>query len=234
MRFNSNYSKTLLAFVAASFLLLPVASYGQDTKVGIQTDTASSASADEVENEFQRQKRIRKAYLRRQIRENGGNVAEGDGAPGIRRMGMRQGMGMRKQFMNGGPLNLAPLNLTEVQKTKIQQLRNQTSIKARELRKKLVLTRQEMKDLMFDPNASDETIRSKRKDVRKLQDQSDEVMIDDFLAIRSVLTPEQRKRLPEIKPVGPRGSLAGRDAMPPPPHGGPHSPPGDFAPPGGN
>ncbi|MBC7998919.1 MAG: Spy/CpxP family protein refolding chaperone [Leptolyngbya sp.] len=233
MRFNSNHSKSLLAFVAASFLLVPTASYGQDTKVGIQTDTASSVSADDAENEFQRQKRIRKAYLRRQMRENGGGVADGDGAPGMRRMGMRQGMGMGKQFMNGGPLNLAPLNLSEAQKTKIQQLRNQTSTKAREVRKKLFLTRQEMKDLMFDPNASDETIRSKRKDVRKIQDQSDEVMIEDFLSIRAVLTPEQKKRLPEIKPVGPRGSLAGRDAMPPPP-GGPHSPPGDFASPGGN
>lgn len=231
MRFDSNFSKSFLTFLAVSFLLLPSASYGQDVKVGVQADTAGGAASTEDSNsEFLRQKRMRRALIKKQMRINAGNVAEDDGPPGPPRLGNRQGgMGMRKQFMHGGPLNLAPLNLTDAQKTKIQQLRNQTSVKAREIRQKLVTTRQEMKDLMFDPSASDDAIRSKRKDVRKMQDQSDEVMIEDFLAIRAVLTPEQRKRLPEIKPVGPRRAVAGRGSMPPPPPGA--HPPGEFAPP---
>ena len=57
-----------------------------------------------------------------------------------------------------------------------------------------------MRDLMFDPTATDGQIRAKRQELRRMQDELEDVVIGDFLSLRSILTPEQRKKLPEIKP----------------------------------
>jgi hypothetical protein len=111
--------------------------------------------------------------------------------------------------MFGGPLDLTPLGLSEEQKDRIRQIRSQSAVKARELRRVLKLKRAEMKDLMFDPDASDGQIKARRQELRRLQDQLEDVILSDFLALRGVLTPEQRNRLPEVKPQ-PRPPLAGR------------------------
>ncbi|HEY9870842.1 MAG TPA: Spy/CpxP family protein refolding chaperone [Candidatus Obscuribacterales bacterium] len=111
--------------------------------------------------------------------------------------------------MFGGPLDLTPLGLSEEQKDRIRQIRSQSAVKARELRRVLKLKRAEMKDLMFDPDASDAQIKARRQELRRLQDQLEDVILSDFLALRGVLTAEQRQRLPEVKPQ-PRPPLAGR------------------------
>lgn len=164
-----------------------------------------------------------------------------------RRMGGMNGMGMgRRRGMNGmgamggmgghAPLNLAALNLTEEQKNRIQQMRSQSAIQARELRRTLNQKKMEMRDMMFDPTATDDQIKAKRAELRRLQDRTEDVMINDFLSIRAVLTAEQRKRLPELKPgVGRRGpQMAGpgpggldrRGGSDRPHHGGPERPTG--------
>lgn len=125
--------------------------------------------------------------------------------------GRRPGeMGRRGGFRGGRrTLDLSPLNLTDEQKTKIQKMRQQASPRARELRSKLLTGGQELKDMMFDPSVSDDSIRAKSRELRKLHDQAEDMKLDNFLSIRSVLTPEQRKRLPEVKPQGPRSAMAG-------------------------
>lgn len=107
--------------------------------------------------------------------------------------------------MEGGlfgprPLDLTSLNLTDAQKQKIQQTREVNGAKCKELRKTVRERKSELRDLMFDPRASDEAIRSKRKELRQLQDKVEELQINDFLAIRSVLTPEQKEKLVDLKP----------------------------------
>lgn len=124
-------------------------------------------------------------------------------------------------------LDLTPLNLTEEQKSKIQQLRVEKAGRARELKRKLMADRQELKDLMFDPAASDDTIRSKMRDIRKSQNEAEEMRVNDFLSIRNILTPEQRKRLPEVKPGGPRAAMIGRRGDGPGPDGPPMPPPNE-------
>ena len=54
--------------------------------------------------------------------------------------------------------------------------------------------------MMFDPNLSREKIMQQRDQVRKLQNQAEDIMLNDFLSIRDVLTEEQRQKLPEIAP----------------------------------
>jgi Spy/CpxP family protein refolding chaperone len=100
---------------------------------------------------------------------------------------------------HGLPLDLSSLNLTAEQKQTIQQLRGQSADKARVLRQKIKSQRQEMKNLMFDPEASDATIRAKQKELRKLHEQMEEAMLNDFLSVKAVLTPEQKKKLQSLQ-----------------------------------
>lgn len=98
-------------------------------------------------------------------------------------------------------LDLGPLNLTPEQKDKIQAIRKESSKKAHALRALLKAKRAEMCDLMFDPNASNRQILKARNEARSLHEQADNLMVQDFLAIRALLSPEQMKHLPEIKPA---------------------------------
>lgn len=117
----------------------------------------------------------------------------------------RPGQAMRGQggaHMGGGigPLDLRPLNLTEEQKQKIQSTRQTTAENMRQVRMNLRMQRTELKDMMFDPKATDLQIRQKRQEVRNLQDKMDELLVNDFLKMRAVLTKEQLGHLTEVKP----------------------------------
>ncbi len=131
-----------------------------------------------------------------------GRRGPGRFGPGGRPGGFRRPSGAPQAGgkMFGGPLDLTLLGLTEEQKDRIRQNRLQSGSKARGLRRELKLRRDEMKDLMFDPDATEAQIRGKRRVIRQMQDQLEDVVIDDFLSLRAVLTPEQRKRLPEVRP----------------------------------
>lgn len=101
-----------------------------------------------------------------------------------------------------GPIDLRPLNLSEEQKQKIQTTRQATAESVRQIRTNLKTVRAELKDMMFDPKASDAQIRNKRQEVRALQDKMDELLVNDFLKMRAVLSKEQLSHLQEAKPQG--------------------------------
>ncbi len=194
------------------------------------------------------------------FRRRGGQGGEGagpDGEGGFKKRGFRRmdggpdgtgggprggGMRERKMFRGGGqlfgrgPLDLSSLNLTEAQKTRIKEIRQQSSPRSRELMKSIQASRSSLKDMMFDPNMTDAQIRAKRAELRKLQDQSEDLTLNDFLTIRSVLSKEQKAKLPQIKPgaggPGGPGPDGPRFAGPP---GGPDGPGprGAGSPPGG-
>ncbi len=100
----------------------------------------------------------------------------------------------------GVPLNLHKLGLSDRQKQIIVELRKKDAGRAHTLRQDLREKRLEMRQLMFDPGATEAQIKNKRRELRQMQDQMEEMQIEDFLSLRSVLTPDQRKRLPEIMP----------------------------------
>ncbi len=138
---------------------------------------------------------------------NGFSRGGGFEGPSGRRGQMMRGRGGRMEDgprggMGGGmgPLDLRPLNLTEEQKQKIQTTRQATAESVRQIRTNLKTVRGELKDMMFDPKASDSQIRNKRQEVRALQDKMDELLVNDFLKMRGVLTKEQLGHLPEAKP----------------------------------
>ena len=125
------------------------------------------------------------------------------------------GFGKPWERFGPGPLNLTPLNLTPEQKQKIQDIRKRTGTKARDLRKTLKEKRIKMRDAMFDPDVSEAKLREQHKEVSKLQQKAEEAMFEDFLSIRGLLTPEQKKHLPEVKP--PFREPPGPGMMPHPP-----------------
>ena len=116
-----------------------------------------------------------------------------------------------------GPLDLTALNLTDEQKQKIAQMHSDNGAKMRDLmRKRRDLTNQ-MRDLMFDPEVNETQIRAKRDEVRQVQEKLEDLRLNDFLSIRSLLSAEQRQKLKDVK-------IANRphDDGPPP---GPGQPP---------
>lgn len=148
-----------------------------------------------------------RAGMRRRLRRS----FNGEGSPEeSNRLGGRQfGAGMRRpvgaggfggRSFLGGPLNFQKLGLSDEQKNTIRDLRSKNAGKARELRTALRDGRTEMRQLLFSPDATEAQIKAKRRALRQMQDQMEEMQIDDFLSMRSVLTAEQRKRLPEIMP----------------------------------
>lgn len=152
------------------------------------------------------------ARFRRRL---GGDNAPGEGAmqQRFRRRGGAEGSG--GGLFGRKPLDFSSLNLTDEQRQRIQQIRSGNGGRAREFSQSLKERRNEMRDLMFDPVSSDDQIRTKMREVRQMQEKMDDVQINDFLAIRKVLTPEQRQKLADLKP--------GRKVadQPPPADGGP-------------
>lgn len=116
------------------------------------------------------------------------------------------GGGMSGAGFGSKPLDLTPLGLTEPQKTKIQAMRQQTKLKLRDIKKGVAEKQMNMRNLMFSPDASEAQIRGARRELRTLQDQMDETNLNDLLAIRSLLTPEQKKKLPDCMPGRGRGA----------------------------
>jgi len=159
--------------------------------------------------------------------DNAGTFRNGNNKPGFRNANVavpganpemparaNRGPAAARQAQGGGgvfgkTLDLTPLALNDDQKIRVRQMRVQSRAKIRDLHKSVVQRQTELRQLMFDPEASDDQIRSARSQLRKLQDQVDETNMNDLLAIRGMLTPDQRKRLPECMPAP--AAVAGRN-----------------------
>ncbi|HEY9715648.1 MAG TPA: Spy/CpxP family protein refolding chaperone, partial [Chroococcales cyanobacterium] len=152
--------------------------------------------------------------VQRPFRGGRRHFAPGDGQPpaGRWRGGPDGGDGVGHRHMGGGfggmfgrkPLDLSALNLTDDQKQQIKDIHAANGVKSREFHKSIMAKRQEFRDLMFDPNASDDQIRAMRKRLRQMQDKMEDLQVSDFLSIRSILTPEQRQKLADQRGGGPK------------------------------
>ncbi len=159
----------------------------------------------------------------------GGMAPGGMGGGGF---GAGMGKGNGRFHAGGHRLDLTPLNLTEQQKSRIQSLHEQARGQAKDIRKRLALKQLKLRDLLFSPDATDAQILAARRDMRELQDKMDELNVKDMLAIRGVLTPEQKAKLPIIMP-GRRETAGGPGGMPGGPGGMPGGPGGMPGGPGG-
>ena len=107
------------------------------------------------------------------------------------------------------PLDFSMLNLTEDQKNKIKAIRGRNAARSKELRQQVGTKRSEFRDLMFAADSTKQQLTSKQAEMRALKNESEDLMLSDFLAIKAVLTPEQRKKLSENKPPERRMNFRG-------------------------
>lgn len=151
-----------------------------------------------------------------------GGMRQGGMRPGaMRQGGMRQGFG----GLHRGPLDLSQLNLTEKQKSSILTLRSKHSEQAKSLQRTLRGKRMEMRNMLFAPDLNKKVLMEKRNEVRGLQNQLDDIMMDDFLGIRSVLSEEQIKKLSQTNLDLPQKRKSA-EAQPKFPGPGPNTNPG--------
>lgn len=232
MRLNcSGFGKSLFVAGTASLSLLLAATFSLEWAPSAcaqaTTDDASvePASDDQQFNrrarQIKRARRAREASLANQPVESdaatttnlgtassGANFNHGNkfDGPGRRREFAGAAMKMRMGNGNGGlnrsPLDLSQLNLTDEQKARITEQRGKSKSQAKELQQAIKAKRIEMRDMMFDPAFNADQIRAKRSEMRKMQDQAELLMFNDFLSMRAVLTPEQLRKL--------RPNIAGR------------------------
>jgi periplasmic protein CpxP/Spy len=102
------------------------------------------------------------------------------------------------QVPAGGVLNLVKeLNLSRDQIQRLQQLRKNSQGQNKERRQALQSARQELAQLI-QGNGSSDQIRQKRQQVQSLQREIADTNFETTLAIREILTPEQRVKLQQI------------------------------------
>lgn len=106
--------------------------------------------------------------------------------------GARQGFGF-----GGRALDLTQLNLSEKQRSDILALRAKHSEQAKSIQKNLRGKRMELRNMLFSPDLNRKSLQDRRAELRGLQNQMDDIMIDDFLGVRSVLNEEQIKKMAE-------------------------------------
>jgi periplasmic protein CpxP/Spy len=102
------------------------------------------------------------------------------------------------QLPANGVLNLVrELNLSSDQIQRLQQLRKNSQGKNKERRQALQTAKQELSQLL-QGNGSSDRIRQKRQQVQNLQREIADTNFEHTLAIREILTPEQRIKLQQI------------------------------------
>jgi periplasmic protein CpxP/Spy len=98
----------------------------------------------------------------------------------------------------GNVSNLAKeLSLSPDQIQRLQKLRESAQNQTKERRQTLQKSRQELAQLI-QGSASSDQIRQKRQQVQSLQREVGDINFEQTLAIREILTPEQRTKLQEI------------------------------------
>jgi Spy/CpxP family protein refolding chaperone len=92
------------------------------------------------------------------------------------------------------------LDLTKEQTDKLTDLRKKHFEEMKPVRDELFQKRQEMKQLFADPQAKEEAILAKQKEISGLHQKMSEKAMQFRLDARKVLTPEQLKKMGEFKP----------------------------------
>lgn len=111
--------------------------------------------------------------------------------------------GMMPPPRHGGSLmqmlDLTVLNLSDDQKQKIQKLRADSAIKNRAIQRQLKENTNQMRDVMFDGTSTDAQIKAKSDEMKRSHEQFADSQLEFFLAIRSLLTPEQKLKLKDVR-----------------------------------
>ena len=90
------------------------------------------------------------------------------------------------------------LNLSADQKQKMQTVRDRYKEQVSQRMQAVRQARQELETMMSSPTANVSQIREKHRQIMGLRQQLEEVQFESTLAMREVLTPEQRTQLSQL------------------------------------
>jgi periplasmic protein CpxP/Spy len=97
------------------------------------------------------------------------------------------------------------LNLTKDQIQRIQKVRKESQLKLKERRQAFQTAKQELSQLIAS-NATSDRVRQQRKQVQSLRQEVEDLRFENSLAIRDILTPEQRVKLQQLMQTRSRDS----------------------------
>ncbi|GAC1460386.1 MAG: hypothetical protein NVS2B14_04620 [Chamaesiphon sp.] len=89
------------------------------------------------------------------------------------------------------------LNRTQAQQQELDTIRNQSKDQMSQRKQAMHQAAQELRDLMVG-TATDDQIRDKYKQVQALRQQLADLRFENLLAMRKVLTPEQRQKFAQL------------------------------------
>ena len=115
----------------------------------------------------------------------------------------------------GGPRQMMEqLNLTPEQRTKLDALRKANRDKVSGMRDEMRKSQEQLTQA-FQSNASNDELRKIHKKSQEVKNKMSDAQFDQVLAIREVLTPEQKKKFQELrsKGKGPMGRGHGGKGM---------------------
>jgi hypothetical protein len=127
------------------------------------------------------------------------------------------------------------LNLDDQQQKKLDSLVRDHRLNAETLRKQMKEAKDQMFELIKDPNATDSAKQNAARKASMVAEKLDLVTLDHFASIRAMCRPEQQTKFDNIILQVTRMMAQPRPPMRPggPPHDGP-PPPGDMQDPAGN
>lgn len=99
----------------------------------------------------------------------------------------------------GNPMGFfKALNLTEDQKTKIKALKETAKNQIKSLREQLVSERDKLMTTIFAPDSSKAEMLAQQDKLSAVQDQMEKIRIDNIVALKAILTPEQKEKLSQL------------------------------------
>ena len=103
--------------------------------------------------------------------------------------------GRRGRRGKDGPGWLRDLNLTEDQQTQLRAIKEKYQPQMEAKRSEGKAAREQMRQLMADPNTTDDQLRSQHQKMQQLRQSGGDLKFESLLEMRAVLTPEQRQQM---------------------------------------
>jgi Spy/CpxP family protein refolding chaperone len=108
--------------------------------------------------------------------------------------GRHPGSGMSSSCLPRGSISLERLDLTEEQRQAVRKIEKAYEDQINGLQGRLMSKRLELQSVFRDPEADEQTIRARAREVFDLQNECRHMAMDYLVEIRGVLTPEQLRR----------------------------------------
>jgi Spy/CpxP family protein refolding chaperone len=119
--------------------------------------------------------------------------------------GMGQGMGRGARMGRGMAGAFARLDLTDAQREKIRAIHERQARKDIQARADMQVARMDLRDLMRADSPNATAINSQIDRLARMRADMQKARVAVMLEARSVLTPEQRKQLQDMRRAGPAG-----------------------------